>query len=106
VKIGFRSIDQEMVKGSQSTVDLKSMLEDKSVPDPAWFAQHKEIYEIVFKMLMRLDDDQRAVVILRDIEGMSYAEISHVLEIEIGTVKSRLSRGRQNLRDLLEMVSL
>ena len=42
--------------------------------------------------LSKLDDDHRTVLVLRDIEGMAYAEIAETLELELGTVKSRLSR--------------
>jgi RNA polymerase sigma-70 factor (ECF subfamily) len=51
-----------------------------------------------------MDDAHRAVLVLRDIEGLSYAEIGDILEIELGTVKSRLSRARANLRDIFETV--
>jgi len=44
----------------------------------------------------------RETVVLRDIEGFSYEEIALMLEINIGTVKSRLSRGREELRRKLE----
>jgi RNA polymerase sigma-70 factor (ECF subfamily) len=54
---------------------------------------------------MKLDDAQRAVVVLRDIEGMNYAQIAEVLDIELGTVRSRLSRARTNLREIMEAVS-
>ena len=46
----------------------------------------------------------RTVITLRDIEGMSYTDIAQVLDIEIGTVRSRLSRARARLRRLLEDV--
>ena len=77
---------------------------DNSSPDPAALAQNKELCEIVVESLGRLDDAQRAVVVLRDIEGMSYAEIAEVLEIELGTVRSRLSRARGKLREILEAI--
>jgi RNA polymerase sigma-70 factor (ECF subfamily) len=48
--------------------------------------------------LRTLGRSYREVVILRDVEGLTYEEISAALEISIGTVKSRLSRGRQDLR--------
>jgi len=72
------------------------------LPEPAEIAQNKELCQIAMKSLMELDDDQRAVVILRDIEGMNYAQIAEVLDIELGTVRSRLSRARSNLRDIME----
>jgi RNA polymerase sigma-70 factor (ECF subfamily) len=83
---------------------LREFLSDDSSPDPAAVAQNKELCRIALKALMGLDDVHRAVVILRDIEGMDYAQIARVLGIELGTVKSRLSRARTNLRQILETV--
>ncbi len=53
------------------------------------------------KALDSLDSDMREIVILREIEGLSYSEISDMLELEMGTVKSRLSRAREKLREIL-----
>jgi RNA polymerase sigma-70 factor (ECF subfamily) len=52
--------------------------------------------------LKSLGSSYREAVILRDIEGFSYEEIATTLEISIGTVKSKLSRGREELRRKLE----
>ena len=54
---------------------------------------------------MRMDEAQRTVISLRDIEGMSYASIAEVLDIELGTVMSRFSRARSKLREVLEAIS-
>lgn len=51
--------------------------------------------------LMRLPIDQRAAVVLCDVQGLSYEEISASLGVSLGTVKSRISRGRNRLRRLL-----
>lgn len=83
---------------------LRDFLSDDSSPDPAAIAQNKELCRIALKALMGLDDVHRAVIVLRDIEGMDYARIAKVLGIELGTVKSRLSRARTNLRQILETV--
>ncbi|MHC4425086.1 MAG: sigma-70 family RNA polymerase sigma factor [Planctomycetota bacterium] len=104
-RLALRSLDAEEEQcDSQARHVLKDLLSDDSSPDPAALAQSKELYEIVVKALMRLDDAQRAVVVLRDIEGMSYARIAEVLDIELGTVRSRLSRARSKLRDVLEAI--
>jgi RNA polymerase sigma-70 factor (ECF subfamily) len=46
----------------------------------------------------------RSVVILRDLEGLSYEEIAEVVEVSVGTVKSRILRGRRMLKDILDPV--
>ena len=63
--------------------------------------QTNEYADIVALGLKALPDHQRIVVILKDMEGLSYEEIADVLQIEVGTVKSRLSRARGALRDVL-----
>jgi len=104
-RIGFRSLDTEDNEhNGQARRQLKEFLSDDSSPDPAAVAANKELCEIAIKSLMKLDDEQRAVVVLRDIEGMNYAEIANVLGVELGTVKSRLSRARSNLREILEIM--
>jgi len=55
----------------------------------------------VAAMLQTLDDDHRAVVVLRDIEGFDYQEIAEILGVPAGTVKSRLHRARMSLREAL-----
>lgn len=50
----------------------------------------------------RLPEDQRSVLLLISVEDLSYAQVAEVLAIPIGTVMSRLSRGRERLRQILE----
>ena len=104
-KLAPRSLDAEEDEGGgQAKRVLKEFLNDDSSPDPAVVAQNRELYKLTVKALMKLDDGHRAVVILRDIEGMNYAQIAEVLGVELGTVKSRLSRARSKLREILETV--
>lgn len=60
-----------------------------------------DINEIVHKNISKLPDKLRIPLILRDIEGMSYQEISETLDTEINTVKTRIFRARENLKKLL-----
>jgi RNA polymerase sigma-70 factor (ECF subfamily) len=63
---------------------------------------HEEIRARVEDELRQVSEPFRTVVLLRDIEGLSYEEIAEVLQISLGTVKSRLIRGREALKKRLE----
>jgi RNA polymerase sigma-70 factor, ECF subfamily len=65
-----------------------------------------ETIHAVRSAIDRLADDQRAIVIMRDMDGLDYAEIAAILEIPIGTVRSRLHRARLELRQILESLGL
>jgi len=58
--------------------------------------------EIIQKALLKIRDTYREAVILRDIQELSYEEISEIMQIEIGTVKSRINRGRAELQKYLK----
>jgi len=61
-----------------------------------------EIQDAVQGALQQVPDAFRSAVILRDLEGLSYEEVAEVLECSIGTVKSRILRGRRALKEILE----
>jgi RNA polymerase sigma-70 factor (ECF subfamily) len=62
----------------------------------------REIQSVVQSALNEIPDVFRSAVILRDLEGLSYEEVAEVLECSVGTVKSRILRGRRALKDLLD----
>jgi RNA polymerase sigma-70 factor (ECF subfamily) len=62
-------------------------------------AEARQLESAIAQALASLDEDQRLIVILRDVEHLSYAEIGDILELPEGTVKSRLFRARLALRD-------
>ena len=62
----------------------------------------REQLALVEEGLRRMDERQRCVVILRDIEGHSYNEIAEMLQVSLGTVKSRILRGREALKRALQ----
>jgi RNA polymerase sigma-70 factor (ECF subfamily) len=75
---------------------------DHTAPDRAY--ARKQIAERLWTALDQLPFDQRTVIVLREIDGLSYEEIAFSLGVAIGTVKSRLTRARQTLRDQLREV--
>ncbi|HKR00477.1 MAG TPA: sigma-70 family RNA polymerase sigma factor [Pyrinomonadaceae bacterium] len=88
------SLDAE---GGHDEQPLKARLRDAAAdPEQETLAHERET--ALRKALLSLGRSYREVVVLRDVEGLSYEEIAATLEISSGTVKSRLSRGRQELR--------
>jgi len=69
--------------------------------DPERAYENAELREKLFAAIDKLSEEHRQAVVLRDIEGLSYAQIAEVAGIEEGTVKSRISRAREALRVLL-----
>jgi RNA polymerase sigma-70 factor (ECF subfamily) len=69
---------------------------------PEAYSERQDLGQAIQRGLEALPPEQRAVVVLSDIQGMAYSEIAETLGVSVGTVKSRLNRGRGKLRDLLQ----
>jgi RNA polymerase sigma factor (sigma-70 family) len=93
VHIGSEGDDEE---GSLPLYDIPdtSMLPEQE-------AEKRELEQVIQHAIHQLDPDQRAVVVLVDLQDCDYEEASHILGIPLGTVKSRLARARLQLRQLL-----
>ena len=70
--------------------------------DPERTAIDSERTRALSAALAMITDDQRAAIVLYDVEGYDYAEIAGMTGVSLGTVKSRIHRGRLALRDLLQ----
>lgn len=68
-------------------------------------AEQRELHARVEWALAQLESEFRAAVVLKDIEDLDYATIAEILEVPVGTVKSRIHRGRMQLRELLQSES-
>lgn len=73
---------------------------------PEDFVEKRELKEALLKAINSLPYEQRICVILRDIQGFSYTEMSEILMCSLGTIKSRLNRGRRALREILKSPEL
>ena len=70
-------------------------------PGPQETILQKEQAKLILEALEQLKPDQKEVIVLRDIQGFSYEEISEMLNCSIGTIKSRINRSRSRLREIL-----
>jgi RNA polymerase sigma-70 factor, ECF subfamily len=98
-----REVTMESESGESSDgqpLSYKETLVD-SQQSPFDFAAQEQIRHHVEAQLRLVSDPFRVVVVLRDIEGFTYEEIAEILNVNLGTVKSRLLRGRARLKALL-----
>ena len=99
-------LDELRRRKSRNASSLDNMLENGWSPAdeedvPERHAIASEQRRVIDKAIAQLPEDMRAAVVLRDIQGFSYEEIADMLGANIGTVKSRISRGRERLRSIL-----
>ena len=94
-------IEQEMTEGNSGTpIRLKEMLVDPS-ESPFEMAVHAENRARVEAALKQVPEPFRTTLVLRDIEGFVYEEVAEIQAVNLGTVKSRLVRGRAYLKVIL-----
>jgi RNA polymerase sigma-70 factor, ECF subfamily len=92
----FRKVDPlERPDGSQ--IDVQ-----EARPGPDTMTTRREEAELIANALDQLEDDQREALVLREYQGLSYDEIAEITGVALGTVKSRIFRGKLELKRLLE----
>ncbi|MSQ26448.1 MAG: sigma-70 family RNA polymerase sigma factor [Dehalococcoidia bacterium] len=99
--------DQLRTSKRHSGPSLDALLETPSFqppskdPSPESLALSAELSAAIQQAIAALPEDQRSVLVLVDVEGLAYEEVAQAAGVNIGTVKSRLSRARARVRDLL-----
>jgi RNA polymerase sigma-70 factor (ECF subfamily) len=104
-----KCLDQLRAKKCRPTLDLDALPVESGylsfLGDPAesphQAAERQALSQVLQEAIVALSADQRTVVVLVDVQGLTYAEAAQVLGLSLGTVKSRLSRARACLRDHL-----
>ncbi len=94
------TVSLDTTEGQRNQPLIATLAEESNNPEQDTLAHERQ--RALRRALVSLGEVYREAVILRDIEGFSYEEIATTLEISVGTVKSRLARGRQELRRRLE----
>lgn len=97
----INSLKRRLPKSSSVPLDESANLLAADVPGPDERMLQAANHELVCRALDEMPEDFREVVILREMEGLSYKEVAKVTDSPIGTVMSRLARGRKLLRETL-----
>lgn len=96
-------LESQLAQTDQA-VKLRAVSGHEDGLQPPDLLKRQETRRAVAEALQRLDEDQRMILILREIESLDYAAIAEILELPLGTVRSRLHRARLALRELLKPV--
>jgi RNA polymerase sigma-70 factor (ECF subfamily) len=94
------TVSLDATQGQSNQTLIVTLAESSENPEEKTLAHEREA--ALRSALQKVGRAYRETLILRDIEGFTYEEIATTLEINVGTVKSRLARGRQELRERLE----
>ncbi len=100
------TLETEAVKSNEGQpLAIKDTLADSRM-SPFESAMHQELREQVEAALRQVVEPFRTAVVLRDLEGFAYEEIAEILNVNLGTVKSRLVRGRAQLKQQLASLAI
>jgi RNA polymerase sigma-70 factor (ECF subfamily) len=94
--------DQEDGSVNRQAAGLRRQLAQETEDDPALSAERRMEHERLVEALAHLDPEYRAVIVLRDVEECDYDQMAAILDVPVGTIKSRLFRARLALREALE----
>lgn len=99
-------LDELRRRKVRASTSLDTLLESGWSPSdetdtPERHALRSEQRTALAKAIAELPEDMRSAIVLRELQGLSYEEISEVLTVNVGTIKSRISRGREKLRQLI-----
>ena len=98
VRHPVRSLDWS--GGGETTRNVPQVKADTTASVPPVRLEHAEVRDGVRRALDLLDERDREILLLKDVQGLSYEEISQVLLLPLGTVKSRISRARMAFKDV------
>lgn len=95
------TVPLEPVNDEEDEIESPSWLASDE-PSPEELFEAREVDQAIQHCLNTLVPDFRAVIILVDVQGMDYEEVSDTIKTPLGTIKSRLARARQKMRDCLQ----
>ena len=95
----------DRIRRRRSNPEVDAELKETITPDdgagPGRLAESAELGRVIESALAQLPTRDRAVLIMREVDGLPYAEIARILEVPLGTLKARLHRAREQLRTKL-----
>ena len=99
-----RRLTEALVEEDSEEAFAPYLIDDTEMPED--MTVRHELSTLLEACIQKLPPEQRVILVLKDVEGFNYQEIAEIVEINLGTVKSRLNRARTKLRDILQQQEL
>ncbi len=100
-RIAVNACSDELRRRRAKFVSMEQLAEVGHEPGCEGFEERTVTGDSIQQAILQLQEEYRAAVVLRDVEGYAYEDIASILQCPMGTVRSRISRGREQLRALL-----
>ncbi len=99
-KLPTVSMDEPYTDEDSGESTTRDIPDESLVPEED--ALNKELSQVIRESMMKLPEQFRTAIVLREVEGLSYEEIAVITKTEMGTVKSRIARARTKLQEMLK----
>ncbi len=94
------SMDESLDEGEETGEHTRDIPDESDLPHDK--VLNKELSEVIREAMLKLPEQFRTAIVLREVEGLSYEEIADITQTEMGTVKSRIARARLKLQEMLK----
>ena len=99
-RILVNTCNDMLKKNKKNVISLERLQQDGIEPAQEGFERYSIQRDVIAQVLLRLSPEHREILVLRDVQGMAYEEISEILSVPLGTVRSRINRARENFKKL------
>lgn len=101
-RLRLQTADEFYDEGDETKTSMVDKIKEKEEKEPDKVYASDRVRDLIYARIDELTVEQKQVILMRDVDGLSYEDIGRVLKLSVSAVKSKLFRARENLREKLE----
>ncbi len=101
-RLRAQTADELYEEGDENKTSMVDNIKEKEEKEPDKSYASDRVRDLIYARIGELTEEQKHVILMRDVDGLSYEDIGRVLKLSVSAVKSKLFRARENLREKLE----
>lgn len=101
-RLRAHTADEFYEEGEENKTSMVDNIKEKEEKEPDNTYASSQVKKLIYKRIDELSNEHKQVILMRDVDGLSYEDIGRVLKLSVSAVKSKLFRARENLREKLE----